>query len=438
MRFFLFFALVFSFLYSDKLDTNATVAKEIMLSNNDANETQENSEKIIDNSSSDLNKTQEGVEPVNSNESEEEMVFPKEAKTSVAEVVGAVNDKGEVDLSKLQDKWEDLSPTPIKYDWVQTKSGEWFKGEIKALYDDELEFDSDEVGLYTFDFDDVVRIKSYHIISVNIENLASFPGILRLKGNDLTIIQGEHRYNFKRKDIVSFAPDGEYERNFWSGKGTLSWDFRSGNTNQSDYSAQVKIQRRTSISRLTFDYLGRTTSKDDTQTANNHRLTQKYDRYLTREFFWTPISSEYYSDKYKNIDRQLSLGLGVGYALIDTKRTTWSVSGGPALLYTKFLTVSNLDKLTSYAPATELSTHYKIELNSITDITYDYKFTYTTKLAGKYKHHMLLTLENELTSWLDLDITGVWDYILKPEEASDGTTPEQSDFQLLLGLGIEF
>jgi len=362
----------------------------------------------------------------------------KVAKVSVAEVVNALDEKGQVDISKLQERWEDLSPTPVAYDWVQTKSGEWFKGEIKALFDDKLEFDSDEVGLYTFDFDDVVRIKSYHIISVNIENLASFPGILRLKGDNLTLIQGENRYEFKRQDMVSFAPDGKYERNFWSGKATIGLDVRSGNTNQYDYSAQINMQRRTSMSRLSFDYLGRITSKDDKETANDHRLNQKYDRYITKHFFWTPVFSEIYTDKYKNIDQQLTLGLGVGYTLIDTKKTTWSVSGGPAFLYTKYETTARDKSIDSFSPALELSTKYELEINKITDITYSYKLTFSDQAAGKYKHHMLLTLENELTSWLDLDITGIWDFTLEPEQAEDNTFPEKNDYQLLIGLGIEF
>ncbi len=362
----------------------------------------------------------------------------KEKSISVSKVTDSMDADGNIDLTNIQDKWEDLSPTPKKYDWVKTKSGEWFKGEIKALYEDELEFDSDEVGIYTFDFDDVVEIKSYHIISVNIENLATFPGVLRLKGSVLKVVQGENTYEFNRDDVISFAPAGEHERSFWSGKATLSLDFRRGNSNQYDYSAQINVQRRTSMSRLTFDYLGRTSVKDDVKTANDHRLNQKYDRYLTRHFFWTPVFSEIYTDKYKNIDQQLTLGLGVGYTIIDTKKSTWSVSGGPAFLYTKYATVEEGKAIDTFSPALEVSTKYEIEVNNITDITYNYKLTYSDQAAGKYKHHMLLTLENDLTSWLDLDITGVWDYILEPEKSADNTTPDKSDYQLLVGFSIEF
>ena len=457
MRFFLLFNLLLLSLFASQVDSNLT---RNITSNQDTNssitvlkeEASNFSQKEVQ--SEDENRTTKDVERPsddvivvkdNSGLTADEVRqkakasdSKKVAKVSVEEVVNALDEKGQVDISKLQDRWEDLSPTPLAYDWVQTKSGEWFKGEIKALFDDKLEFDSDEVGLYTFDFKDVIQIKSYHIISVNIENLASFPGILRLKGDDLTIVQGENKYEFKRQDIVSFAPDGKYERNFWSGKATLSLDFRRGNTDQYDYSAKINVQRRTSMSRLSFDYLGRISAKDNTETANDHRLNQKYDRYLTRHFFWTPVFSEVYTDKYKNIDLQLTLGLGVGYTLIDTSKTTWSVSGGPAFLYTRYETVGLNKSIDTFSPAMELSTKYEIEISEITDITYSYKLTYSDRAAGRYKHHMYLTLENELTSWLDIDITGVWDYILEPEEASDSTLPKKSDYQLLVGFSLEF
>ncbi|HFB53648.1 MAG TPA: DUF481 domain-containing protein [Sulfurimonas autotrophica] len=339
---------------------------------------------------------------------------------------------------KRKIRWEDLSPTPIKSDWVQTKSGEWFRGEIKALYDDKLEFDSDEVGLYVFDFDDIKTIKSYHIISVNIENLASIAGILRLNGDKLTIIQGDTKYEFKRSEVVSFAPDAELEKNYWSGKITFNFDIRRGNTNQADYTSQANLKRRTAISSLSFDYLGRISSKDSQEIANDHRINEKYDRYITRYFFWTPVFSEYYTDKYKNIKDQVTLGLGLGYTIIDTKKTHWSISGGPAGLYTRYYTVETGQNSSNYSPALELSTKFEQELSAITDFTFNYKLTFSDRDAGVYKHHMIAKFENELFSWLDLDFTAIWDHVAKPTEDAQGITPEHNDYQFLIGLGIEF
>ena len=396
----------------------------------------------------DTNTTQEPVEKVQDNNAT--VVDPDElikiedtsglTEDEVRQVAKKLDKKEKKKVKKRVKKlrWEDLSPTPIHYDWVQTDSGEWFKGTIKGMYDDKLEFDSDEVGLYTFDFDDIKRIKSYHIINVNVGNLASIAGILRLNGEKVTIIQGEEKYEFKKSEIVSFAPDGKLEKNFWSGKITLNLDIRSGNSNQADYTAQANLKRRTAISSLTFDYLGRISSKDKEEIANDHRLNQKYDRYITRKFFWTPLFSEYYTDKYKNITYQITAGGGIGYKVLDTKETLWSFSGGPAIIYTKNTTVEDGENPTSYSPAVELSTKFEQELSKITDLTYNYKLTVSNNDAGAYKHHMILKFENELLSWLDIDITGIWDYVAEPKENGSGVVPKKSDYQLLFGLGIEF
>ncbi len=360
------------------------------------------------------------------------------SEDEVRQVAKKIDKKEQQKKIKQKVRWEELSPTPIKSDWIQTKSGEWFRGEIKALYDNKLEFDSDEIGLYTFDFDDIKAIKSHQVISVNVENLASISGILRLYGDKVSIIQGQEKYEFKKSDIVSFAPDAKLEKKYWSGKITLNLDVRRGNSDQLDYGAQANLKRRTAISSLSLDYFGRVSYKEREEVANDHRINEKYDRYITRNFFWTPISSEFYTDKYKNIKEQITVGMGLGYTVMNTKDLFWSFSGGPALIYTRFHTVEDGKNSENYSPAFELSTKYEKQLTAITDLTFNYKLTASNKESGVYKHHMILKFENELLSWLDIDITGVWDYVKSPQRDEAGVIPKRNDYQFLLGLGIEF
>jgi len=449
MKQILLFLLIQSFIFAQKIDSNST---EVLPTESVViEETSDLSSKEINDVTSDTNTTDSlPVELIviedTSGLSDDEIrdvatetdTHKNTKKVSIKKVINAIDEKGKIDVSKIQSPWEEMSPTPKKYDWVQTKSGEWFKGEIKALYDDKLEFDSDEIGLYTFDFEDVVHIKSYQIISVNIENLASFPGVLRLKNDKITIVQGDKKYEFNREEIVSFAPDGERERHFWSGKITLSLDIRAGNTSQYDYSAKANVKRRTSDSRLYLDYLGRISGKENVETANDHRLNQKYDVYLSRKFFWTPLFTEVYTDKYKNIRVQYTAGLGIGYTVIDTSKLEISFSGGPAVVHTEHESVAVGEDSEQVAPAIEASTKIKYEINRITDLTFDYKLTYTNSYSGRFKHHMVTTFENELLSWLDFDVTGVWDYTAEPAPDANQITPKNSDYQLLIGLGIEF
>jgi putative salt-induced outer membrane protein YdiY len=359
-------------------------------------------------------------------------------KVSIDKVVESVDKSGNIDISDIQQPWEELSPTPKKYDWIQTKSGEWFKGEIKAMYDDKLEFDSDEIGVHTFKFKDINQIKSYHIIDINIEGVATIPGIIRYKDEKMVIIQGEDTYTFDKNQIVSLALSGKKERNYWSGKFTLSIDIRSGNKEQFDYTAKANILRRTATTRLLFDYLGRLSNVGGTQTVNDHRLNEKYDIYITRYFFWTPLFSEYYTDKFQNIDAQYTAGIGVGYTIIDTPKMDWDVSGGPAVIHIKYATVASGADRSSTSFAGELSTRLEYDISKYTDLKFQYKMTLSDKTSGQYKHHMLVTLENELLEWLDFDVTAIWDYTLSPKIAEDGTVPFKDDYQLLVGLGLEF
>jgi putative salt-induced outer membrane protein YdiY len=335
-------------------------------------------------------------------------------------------------------RWEDLSPTPLGYDWVETTKGEWFKGKIKGMFRNELEFDSEEIGLYTFDLDDIKQIKSYHTIEVNIEGATAIPGILHYKDGKYRIIQGDKRYTFDKKKVVSFVAGGTQEQQYWSGKTDISFDLRSGNRKQFDYTVQSSVKRRTAKSRLLLDYIGRISRNNGVETANEHRVNEKFDIYLARYFFWTPLFSEYYTDKFKNIDTQYTAGIGLGYTVVDSKKIEWDISGGPAILRTTYITVpANKEKLV-FSPSLELSTRLEYELLKITDLIYKYKMTFTNKESGLYKHHMVLTLQNDLLAWLDLDITAIWDYTSIPEVSLEGRTPLQNDYQLLTGIGIEF
>lgn len=362
----------------------------------------------------------------------------KTQKVSIKDVFEATDEKGKVDISQIQRPWKELSPSPKKFDWVQTKGGEWFKGEIKAMFDDELEFDSDEMDLYTFDFEDVKQIKSFQIISTNIEGLASFSGILRLKDNNLTIINGANTYNFKRSQIVSFAKSGKKERDNWSVKVTASGDIRSGNSNQADLAIQATIKRRTNNTRVQLDYLGRISRVEDIETSNDHRGNIKYDRYLKRNFFWTPFYGEYYKNKLQNIDHQYTLGFGIGYTIIDKKKLEWDISAGPGFFKTYYVEVEEESSLESSSISLQLSTLIDYELSSAIDLKYNYQLTLTQKDAGLYKHHMVLTMENEITKWLDFDINAIWDYTKEPEKDASGVEPLKDDYQLLLGLGVDF
>lgn len=188
------------------------------------------------------------------------------------------------------EKEKNWTPNAVKFDWVQLTSGEWLKGEIKSMYNENLEFDSDKLNLLTIDMDDVSYLQSYAPIFVNIENQGSVKGILNISGEKVEVTDGDKAQQFKTIEIISFAPGGESEADLWGIKFTLGFDVKKGNTDQIDYTSKLSAKRRTEDSILIFDYIGNISKTDAIsgqleETINNHRINFNFDKYVNRHFF---------------------------------------------------------------------------------------------------------------------------------------------------------
>ena len=85
--------------------------------------------------------------------------------------------------------WIPEGTLPEGFDWIQLTNGEWFKGDLKVLYDDSLEFDSDEMGLYSFDWEDVHQVICHQSQSVRIEDHESRSrNVLDIYGDAETVV----------------------------------------------------------------------------------------------------------------------------------------------------------------------------------------------------------------------------------------------------------
>ena len=347
------------------------------------------------------------------------------------------NDPGE---DSLVAEW---IPSAVEYDWVQLTSEEWLKGEIKGMYKDSLEFDSDKLDLLKIDWEDVRILRSYRPSSVNIEGRGAYFGILEVTEDRVTITSDGQHETFDRSRLISFAPGGESEWDFWSAKAVLGLDLRAGNTDQVDYTARLSLRRRAPLTRFVLDYIGnlsKTGSKDTdfVETVNNHRITSNFDYYKDRYFFYTPIFLELYRDPFTNIKLKTTVGAGAGYTLIDDGTTELSIAGGPAYVKTSFISVAAGEASSESTPALVLRTNYDTEVTSSVDFIARYNIVLGNQASGGYSHHAILTLETEITGSLDIDTSFIWDRTSNPAQASDGTIPETDDYRITLGLSYTY
>jgi len=334
-------------------------------------------------------------------------------------------------------EWEPPPPMPDEFDWVQLVSGEWLKGEIRAMYEDSLEFDSEELDLLSLDFEDVRMIRSAQKLSVRVSRDRVATGKLLVDGDAVTVF-GEVQQRFTRGELLTITRAARSRRDYWSGDITLGGNFRSGNTDQTEISTAITLKRRTIVSRATLDYLATLTRNNGVESANNHRLKLNWDRFVNDRLFIRPLFGEWYRDPFQNIEARFTGGTGVGYQLIDNKKTDWSVFAGPAYQSTKFFEVEEGTSDTEGSWAFSIGTDYETAITKWLDFTYDYSAQITSEAAGRYNHHMVGSLEFDLVGSLELDLSLVWDRIESPKQNADGTFPEKDDYRLILGLTYDF
>jgi hypothetical protein len=329
-------------------------------------------------------------------------------------------------------------PPMDHYDWLQLTTGEWLKGTLKVFYGQKVEFYSEELDMLEIDSDDVRLFRSGEIKSVRLSGPRTFNGIVSLTKDKIIINQGETQRVFDRSELISISSGAESELRKWTIKIDLGLNASSGNTDQINYSAQADIRRRTAANRFVLNYLGQFSSSQGEDTADNNRLSAYYDIFKSRTIFLRPVFGEYFRDPFQNISDQYTLGTGGGYTFIDTEKTEWNLPVGLAYQQTQFVSVQAGEDNPISTPALAIGTTYATEITKKINFDGVYNFKLVNKASGSYTHHAMATLEDELTSWLNLDISVVWDRIENPTPNSDGTIPKQNDYKLIFSLGVEY
>lgn len=332
----------------------------------------------------------------------------------------------------------EFTPPPSDYSWVQLDTGEWLKGDIIALYDDRLAFDSDHFDNLTIDLEDVERIHGKGIFVVSAGQPLPVSGFLQLRGQQVLVESGTTIHEFDRDDLVSVTPLAEQERDRWRGDIKIGLNVREGNTDIWEYSVGTKLQRRTPISRWTFDYSGYKNETDGERVEDSHRFNLAADRFTGRRVYWRPFSAQYFKDELQNIKHQATVDTGLGYHLIDTNRTTWDLQAGVGGNYLESVSVEVGETTGDWSPVGTLGMDLDVEVTSWLDYELEIDMWFLEEDAGKYQHHIVTVLSSDLFGDLDLDISLEWNHTENPQAAEDSTIPEQDDYRFNVGLSYEF
>jgi hypothetical protein len=328
-------------------------------------------------------------------------------------------------------------PPADAFDWVQLTSGEWLKGELIALYDGSLEFDSDELDNLTLDWEDIKQVRTGRVVQVRFRDRDAVTGRLVVDGDTVRVL-GDTEQQFPRAGLMTITPGEPRESNYWAGNATFGFNLRQGNSDQVEANTVASAKRRTLSTRLAIDYFGNYNVTDELTVTNNQRVNTSIDWFVTARLFVRPAVVEYYRDPFQNFAHRSTIGAAVGYQIVDNSRVSWEANVGPAYQHTIFDSVAAGESDTESTAAVWAGTTYTNELTGDVDYTLDYRFLVIKPEAGRFTHHFLTGLSVDALGPLDLDVSFVWDRVERPRADSSGLVPKQDDYRLIFGVGFDF
>jgi len=324
-------------------------------------------------------------------------------------------------------------------DWVRLKSGEYLEGKILILEDNELKFDSTILGDIEINFNDITELYSprTNMCLFEIEEMITVNGSLYIK-DDHVIVRGEEERHFKRSELVRIVSGKPKELNYWSAKANLGLQIRAGNVDKVDLTSVGNAKRQTAVTRFVMDYNMAFGKVEGVLTTSNVRSASQFDYFVTRRFFITPIFLEYFHDIFQNIEHRLTPGSGLGYEFFDTAKFDWNGMLGVAYQYERYDSVLFGNPIDQSLPVGVLATRLDWKITKGIDYNLQYSFKLGLTDPDERNHHFQTAFEYELLSWLDFDITFIWDRVANPKIDANGILPQMDDVQLLFGIGLEF
>jgi len=347
--------------------------------------------------------------------------------------------KNSEEAMKARGDWRPPELGLGEWDWIRLTSDEWLKGEIIVLRSDSLQFDSDKLNKLTIKWKDVKEIYSKRTNSFLFGENTHLTGGIVLRDKIVTVTDnGGKKHEFPRSELQTILPGESSEADYWSGKVSLGISVRSGNTDQLEYSLLGDIARRTLDSRLSLAYNGGYSEVNGDVTLNSHRLSGKFDYFMTRRLYVTPFAIEFYRDPLQNIDRQVTPSIGIGYAVIDRPDFEWDVDGGLGYQYTEYVSVEEGEDDELKTGSILLGTALEYEITDDIDFDLQYRLSIGVPETRSRQHHFLTQLSFEITDDIDFDVTLIWDRVVPTRATADGNEPVPDDLRLSVGVGIDF
>jgi hypothetical protein len=324
-------------------------------------------------------------------------------------------------------------------DWIQLVSGEWIKGEIKRMRDDNLEFDSDKLDLLNIDFEDVVLVHAPRIGTYAFDDRVSETGKAVIIEDKVIVETDEGTKVFPRSELQSIIEGGEREKDWWWFKLGFGLTLNKGNTDQFTYESSFDVRREDRFTLLRLAYNATFGRTDGVQNVRRHLVNLDFRVFLSKRWFLTPVWSQFLNDKFQNIRFRAAPATGGGLHIIDESNVAWDFQTGIGYHFLRYRDGSAVNRENPQNDVfIPLATYADFDITGDIDLTLSWLTNLVVTTIGNTNHTGKAKLAIELTSVLDLDVAFLFLRTEDPAPPSDpDVTIEKNDYQLIVGVSLE-
>jgi putative salt-induced outer membrane protein YdiY len=328
------------------------------------------------------------------------------------------------------------------FDWVRMVSGEWLKGEMKRMRDDNLEFDSDKLDMQNIDFADVTHVHSPVVNTYVFDDRISATGRAVITPDKIIVETDEGTKTFLRSELESIVAGGEREKDWWSMKLRFGLTLNKGNTDQLTYDIKFNTRREDKMTLLDLTYNASFGQTGGTQNVNRHLGEEDFKVFLSSRWFVVPLFGQLFNDRFQNIQLRATPAAGAGVHIIDKPNVKWDFQTGVGYQYLNYLDTTTLP-VGSPNPQNDafipLYTYADFDITGDIDFTVSWLTNLVVTTIGNTNHTGKADLAIELTSVLDLDIAFLYLRTEDPAPPPDPMDPaiKKNDYQLVVGIALE-
>jgi hypothetical protein len=362
----------------------------------------------------------------------DEAVEASEAASEVEKAMEQVEEQTEEGLpAEFVIKFGDV------HDWLRLTSGEWLKGKLKRMREDDIEFDSDKLDLLTFSWDKVDQLHSPRVNTYVFDGKIDLVGRAVVTKDKVLIETTEGVESHPRSDLLSIVRGEPRERSWWSTRLSAGFSGTAGNTNQGQFNGHWDLRRADQRTRTELSYDGSFGYANDAPTVNRHVGLAEVKLFISRRFFFVPVTSGFLNDQFANLKFRATPGAGAGVHVFDTKKVEWDLGGALGYQYTRFFSAAAGVANPQNDGFISFRTYADFDFTDDVELILEWSTNVVYTNIDLTNHFGSAKFSVDVTEILDLETTFKFYRTENPPPRADGSVPKKNDYEFIVSLALE-